>query len=194
MRYKKILLVAFFLSLFVLQQTQASAKLLQNKGNMSMPNSVQASGIPAQLQITVAHLDNQNKPIIENGNIVKCYPGDTFWSCGEGGSGYPYGNENPVLISMEDYILDVIPREMDVATNSYTLASLQAQAVAARSYADYRLRYYGEMDNSANFQVFIPNAYELYPPAFPEQFGKYHQVVTPCSYSRFNYHCNQKLR
>jgi hypothetical protein len=171
MRYKNTLLIAFFLSLFVLQQTQASAKLLQNKGNISASNSVQTSGIPAQLYVTVAHLDEFNYPKYENNNIVKCESGDPFWSCGEGGSGYPYGDENPVLISMEDYILDVIPREMNVAENTYTLASLQAQAVVARSYADYRLRLYGAMDNSVNFQVFIPNAYELYNPAATELIG-----------------------
>jgi len=170
MGYKKMLLIAFLLSLFVLQQTQVSARFSINNKDELQPSIVHKSGIPTQIYVTVAHLnDRTNEPERDtNGNIVKCDPGDTFWSCGEGGSGYPYGNENPVLISMEDYLRDVLPREMDVAHNTHTLASLQAQALAARSYADFRLRLFGEMDNSVNFQVFIPNAYELYDPSATE--------------------------
>jgi peptidoglycan hydrolase-like amidase len=61
-----------------------------------------------------------------------------------------------------DYLLDVLPREMDVRSVSPTLAALRAQALAARSYADFRFRKYGWMDNSSNFQVFIPYSFEFY--------------------------------
>jgi len=164
MLYKKTLLIAFFLSLFILQQTQVSAKFSSNE-EMSQIDLIQASALPSQLYITVAHLNENSYPIYANNEIVKCYYTDPAYGCGEGGSGYPY-TQNPLWIDVEnDYLLDVLPREMNVKENSRTLASLQAQALAARSYADFRFRRYGAMDNSVNFQIFIPNAYELYDPS-----------------------------
>ncbi|MBI5297053.1 MAG: hypothetical protein HY869_16365 [Chloroflexi bacterium] len=78
MRYKKTLLVAFFLSLFVLQQTQVSARFSTNEKNELQPSIIHANGIPAQLYITVAHLDDDNYPKYENGTMVKCESGDTL--------------------------------------------------------------------------------------------------------------------
>jgi hypothetical protein len=97
-----------------------------------------------------------------------CTYGDTSFGCAELYSpGYPY-TDNPVWVDVEnDYLLDVLPREMNVAEITPTFTSLQAQAVAARSLADWKFRYVGNnvyMDNSVNYQVFIPYAYEYYVP------------------------------
>lgn len=161
MLYKKTLLITFFLSLFILQQTQVSAKFLSNSEEAPQVELIQASNLPTQLHLTVAHLDDQNKPIYQNGKIVKCYTGDRAYGCGEGGSGYPYA-QNPVWIEVEsNYLLNVVPREMNVVENDPTVEALKAQAIAARSYAAYRI----PTDNSVNFQIYIPNSYELYDPS-----------------------------
>ncbi len=77
---------------------------------------------------------------------------------------YPYST-NPAAVSIEDdYLLDVVPREM--GTYYHPLA-LKAQAVVARTYAYCAMRanegtedYWGycrkEINNSNEFQVFVP--------------------------------------
>jgi len=163
MIHKKTLLIAFFLSLFILQQTQVSAKFLPIKEEASHVDSIQASQLPTQLYITVAHLnETTNYPIYnENNEMEKCYYTDPAYGCGEGSSGYPY-TQNPLWIDVENnYLLNVLPREMDVATDDPTVEALKAQAVAARSYAAYRI----PTDNSVNFQIYIPNSYEFYDPS-----------------------------
>jgi len=161
MTRKKILLIVFFLFLFVFQQTQASATFLPNKEEASQVDLIQASGLPTQLYITVAHLDGDSYPIYNaNNEIEKCsYIGDPAYGCGE--AGYPY-DQNPLWIDVEsNYLLNVVPREMNVAENDPTVEALKAQAVAARSYAAVRV----PTDNSINFQIYIPNSYELYDPS-----------------------------
>jgi CSLREA domain-containing protein len=155
----------FLLSLCIFQHAQASSNFSPNREETSQIDLIRTNALNQLLYITVAHLNDFNRPILDsNGNIEKCYYGDTFYGCGEGGSGYPY-DQNPLWIDVEnEYLLDVLPREMNVKENFYTLASLQAQAIAARSYADYRDRLSGDMNNSVEFQIFIPNAYELYHP------------------------------
>ena len=84
--------------------------------------------------------------------------------CGEAGTQYPYPTSMAVVDVENDYLLDVLPREMNVIENDPpTLQSLQAQAVAARSVAAWKLSLTsGYMDNSIDYQVFIPYAYEYF--------------------------------
>jgi peptidoglycan hydrolase-like amidase len=89
-----------------------------------------------------------------NGNSlgVPCYQGDDATTgCVEYGSDFTYppsdpyitfansGFVNPLSVDIEHYYLkNVIPREMDVVTNDPPLAALKAQALAARSIADWK--------------------------------------------------------
>ncbi|MBX3053129.1 MAG: hypothetical protein KF753_16720 [Caldilineaceae bacterium] len=78
-----------------------------------------------------------------------------------------------------DYLLDVIPQEM--GTNYHPVA-LQAQAIAARTYAYWhRENGYPIINNSASYQVFIPYKFESLPTAtFPDD------TSNPCASSNLN--------
>jgi peptidoglycan hydrolase-like amidase len=68
---------------------------------------------------------------------------------------YPY-TSNPVTLNIEgDYLLDVMPRESN-PEEGFLLPALKAQAVAARSYAFYKISINDVIDNSVNDQVFVP--------------------------------------
>jgi peptidoglycan hydrolase-like amidase len=166
MTRKKFLLIAFLLSLFMLQQTQVGAKFLPHQKENAQANSILANELPTQLNIYMRHLESTfGKPDLDaNGLPIPCSYGDTAYGCAELGSGgYTYPSHSPQLVEVEtDYLLDVLPREMNVREIPPTLAALQAQALAARSYADFRFSKYGYMDNSSNFQVFIPYSFEFY--------------------------------
>jgi len=123
-------------------------------------------------------------PLTESGSIDTTDPGhplceiddltteqneaDTRYGCtayaGDETFRYPYLT-NPATVSLEaDYLLDVVPREMG-PIDHHDLA-LQAQAIAARSYAYCAIRSsqglasWGdcnrEINNSNSFQVFVP--------------------------------------
>ena len=92
---------------------------------------------------------------------------------------YPYTN-NPATVSIEtDYLLDVVPREMPV--DPFHPTAIQAQAVAARSYAYWHIRQGSTINNSTQFQVFVPYAFEaLNPTTFPDN------PSDPCASSNLN--------
>ena len=107
-----------------------------------------------------------------------CASGNTRWGCtafcDESGYpcersqtlAYPYAT-NPVTIPIEtDYLLDVVPQEMGTY---YHLTALQAQAIAARSYAYWHINQGSTINNSTQFQAFIPYKFEsLIPVTFPD--------------------------
>lgn len=122
---------------------------------------------------------SNGKALIPN---VRCETGDTDPGCAETTYSFP-AMSNPIYIDVEnDYLPNVLPREMDVATNDPTLAALQAQAVAARTYATWtaRKKPYGEhidgvpdipfvdqnlnnrINNSTDYQAYTPDAYDHY--------------------------------
>lgn len=168
--------------LFVFQQAQASTGILSNnKSNSSHSSLVQANGLPTQVYVTMLRLDIRNGTPLEDPTTyeyIKCLLGDFAYGCTEdlnygvtSTEYYPYGNINPVMVDVEsDYLPNVLPREMDVRGNSPTLAALQAQALAARSIADWKYRAnfvnygYNYIDNSTNNQVFVPYSYKYYAP------------------------------
>lgn len=95
---------------------------------------------------------------------------------------YPYGAVNPVTIPIEtDYLLDVLPQEM--GTYYHPLA-LQAQAIAARTYAYWhRENGFPIVNNSTSYQAFIPYKFENLPTAtFPDNTNN------PCASSNLNAH------
>ena len=80
---------------------------------------------------------------------------------------YPY-TSNPITVSIEtDYLLDVVPQELGTY---YHPTALHAQAIAARSYAYYKIDNGFDMDNSSSGnQAFIPYKFEgLFPETFPD--------------------------
>jgi hypothetical protein len=166
MKYKNILLVVFFLSLFVFQQAQASAKrpLVENPSGINLsPASIPLDHI----WVWVFHL-NPNNGELMNIPPIPCYYQDPEFGCAEVG-GYPY-EPNPIYIDIEnDYLPDVLAREMDVAVNYPTLEALKAQVLAARTVATWKAitpgQYYGQsnyINNSTDYQVFIPGSYDSY--------------------------------
>ena len=180
MKHKRILMVVFFLSLFVFQQAQAGIGVPSNiKNNLPQPILAKTNGLPTQVYVTMLRLDIRNGAPLEDPithEYIKCLSEDFAYGCTEyyGVSPtefYPYGNINPVLVDVESvYLPNVLPREMDVVTNPPMPAALQAQALAARTIADWKYRAnfvnygYNYIDNSTNNQIFIPYSYKYYAP------------------------------
>lgn len=115
---------------------------------------------------------------------VPCYSNDTSYGCtafvGDSSHAYPYGSNNPVTIPIEtDYLLDVVPSE--VIVEAFHPTAIQAQAIAARSYAYWHIQQGSSINNSNQFQVFVPYAFEALPSAtFPDN------PSNPCASSNLN--------
>jgi len=113
-----------------------------------------------------------------------CSSNDTSYGCtafiGDSSRAYPYGSNNPVNIPIEtDYLLDVVPKEVSVA--AFHLTAIQAQAIAARSYAYWHIRQGSAINNSTQFQVFVPYTFEALPSTtFPDN------PSNPCASSNLN--------
>ena len=114
---------------------------------------------------------------------IPCSSDDTSFGCtafvGDDNHPYPYGTANPVTIPIEtDYLLDVVPQEMGTY---YHPIALQAQAIAAHTYAYWHIHQGSDINNSNEFQVFIPYKFESLPPAtFPDN------TSDPCASSNLN--------
>ncbi|WP_347246301.1 SpoIID/LytB domain-containing protein, partial [Thermogutta sp.] len=114
-----------------------------------------------------------------------CSSNDTYYGCTAiPNYAYPYST-NPVTIPIEtDYLLDVVPKEVSV--EAFHPTAIQAQAIAARSYAYWHIRQGSTINNSTQFQVFVPYAFEaLNPTTFPDN------PSNPCASSNLN--TNQRL-
>ncbi len=118
---------------------------------------------------------------------ILCSSNDTSYGCtafvGDSSHAYPYGSNNPVTIPIEtDYLLDVVPKEVSV--EAFHPTAIQAQAIAARSYAYWHIRQGSAINNSNQFQVFVPYTFEALPsatsPNFPDNPGN------PCASSNLN--------
>lgn len=136
MKHKKSLFIIFFVTLLMYQQAQASTNV-PFEHDPSKIDLVQGNGIPTQIYINMLRLN-------ENGTVFQprqpCVYGQPAFGCGEGGA--TYLETNPMLVNVEnDYLLDVLPREMNVAENNPTLEALQAQALAARSLLAWKAKY-----------------------------------------------------
>lgn len=94
---------------------------------------------------------------------ILCSSNDISYGCtafvGDSNHAYPYGTSNPVTIPIEtDYLLDVVPSEVSV--EAFHPTAIQAQAIAARSYAYWHINQGSAINNSNQFQVFVPYAFE----------------------------------
>jgi hypothetical protein len=83
-------------------------------------------------------------------------------------------------VSIENnYLLDVIPQEMNPAT--FHPNAVYAQAIAARTFAYYHIYYVSTINNSTAFQVFVPYKFEsLFPATDPNNPN------TPCASTNLN--------
>ena len=115
-----------------------------------------------------------------------CSSNDTYYGCtafvGNPSYSYPYGT-NPVTIPIEtDYLLDVVPQEVSV--EAFHPTAIQAQAIAARSYAYWHIRQGSTINNSTQFQVFVPYAFEALPSAASPNFPN--NPSNPCASTNLN--------
>jgi len=111
---------------------------------------------------------------------VLCTNGDTAYGCTvTPARPYPYAT-NPVNISIEtDYLLDVVPQEMNPSVCH--AVGVQAQAIAVRTYAYFHIHYGSTINNSTEFQVFIPYRFESLTPATDPN-----NPADPCASSNLN--------
>lgn len=118
---------------------------------------------------------------------ILCSSNDTSYGCtafvGDSSHAYPYGFNNPVTIPIEtDYLLDVVPKE--VSPEAFHPTAIQAHAIAARSYAYWHLHQGSTINNSTQFQAFVPYAFDALPsaalPNFPDN------PSNPCASSNLN--------
>jgi hypothetical protein len=127
---------------------------------------------------------------------VLCSLDDVSYGCtafaGDEDYDYPY-DTNPTTVPIEtDYLLDVVPREMGPA--AYHATAIQAQAIAARSYAYWHIQHGSDINNSTDFQVFVPYYFEYMSGTFPNNPGdpcvssnlhEYQQIVCDAVASRY---------
>lgn len=98
-----------------------------------------------------------------------CQAGSNDYGCTAASNlgSYPFGTTNPVTVQLEGtavnnrYLRDVVPQEMSPGTH-HALA-VQAQAVAARTYAYWHIQQGSQINNSTQFQAFIPRKYDTLP-------------------------------
>jgi hypothetical protein len=124
---------------------------------------------PTQVRLEMFALDRDSGA----NTGLRCVTGDKRYGCtyfeeGTPASGippYPFGSQNPVTIGIEShpvnnvqqgYLHNVVPQELDPG---HAASSVRAQAIASRTYAYYQINIYGTLNNSNQFQVYIPYRY-----------------------------------
>lgn len=117
---------------------------------------------PTMITVWMYRLDS-------GGNIQSpptlCTENSTAYGCTADSvlGGYPFAT-NPVTVQIEGtavndrYLRDVVPQEMGPA--AYHPTAIQAQAIAARTYAYYHIRQGSTINNSIQYQAFIPRKYD----------------------------------
>lgn len=182
-RSKILLFFLIFTLLFFQQQLQqeANAQNLPIADNFSINQAPQNSGKLNGLGQSLGDYCYQGDPAsthcVEVGTYPPLDPSITYAK-----SGYI----NPLRVDVENYYLyNVLPREMDVATYDPPLAALKAQALASRSIAEWKadkrhnqFDEFKSVDNSTDFQVFVPGSFDHYNPAAK---GKIQQAVDETS-------------
>jgi len=121
---------------------------------------------PTSITVTMYQLD----PDDGDNTYIPCSFGNAEFGCtADPDHPYPY-TSNRITVPIEtDYLLDVVPCEMD-PYNFPNLPALQAQAIAARTYAYWHIKEQHTINNSRDFQVFVPYKFDTLPPS--------HQTLT----------------
>jgi hypothetical protein len=178
MKHKNILLVVFFLTLFIFQQAQAGGTV------PIMGDPLQVNVAPASvgilydtLYIYVYQLVPANNPI--NPGAIQDPPTQCEWPATAYGCGSepPGGLREPegfFHVAEDYYLRNVLPNEMNFAeiTPDSGAEALKAQAIAARTVASWKSANFPQevvrqtfnvINNSTQFQVFVPGTYNDYP-------------------------------
>ncbi|NJN65625.1 MAG: SpoIID/LytB domain-containing protein [Chloroflexaceae bacterium] len=130
-------------------------------------NSQEPYTPPTEITVTMYHLSEEGA-IPKDAKGRKIYtrctpPNDIEFGCtAKTTDEYPYPyNTNPVTIDIErDYLLDVVPGELN--PREFHRTAVAAQAVLARTYAYWHIHNPTKtIDNSTDFQVFVPHRFEL---------------------------------
>lgn len=160
-------------------QSEKPVNALSLESINSQSNSPLTYNPPLEISVRLWHLDtygNRSEPQTE------CSFGDDAYGCvATSGYGYYYPYDTiPALVSVEnDYLLDVVPREM--YPHFYQPTALTAQAVASRSYAYYWNNEGWTLGNSTNYQVFVPYTFEQFP-----VFNTPNNNSAPCQSTNLN--------
>jgi Stage II sporulation protein len=170
MKYKKILLIVFLLTLFTFQPAQAGATMPFGE-NRSQINAAQANTniLGVTIKVYVYPLDN-NGMLLTPASPVLC---NAVFDVGVQGCGIvdpehdADHKQNPVNLHVEEfYLKDVVATEMNLAeiTPDTEGEALKAQAVASRTVANWKAVHSGWMgdvavNNSTTYQAFIPGTY-----------------------------------
>lgn len=124
---------------------------------------------PTQITVEMFAVDPSTgrKTTASSGNAQRCMVGDQRYGCtafpSNADLNYPF-DTNPVTVQIEGtatnnrYLRDVLPGEVIISAIHPT--ALLAQAIAARSYAFYHIHYTGQVNNTADFQMFLPRLYD----------------------------------
>jgi len=174
MKRKNILLVVFFLTLFVFQQVQAGGAM-PSIGNPRQINVAPVSvGILYDpLYVYVYKLVPPDQ--VNSGSIqippTQCEWPNTDYGCGSEPPGSLREPEGFFHVAGDYYLRNVLPNEMDFAEITPNAEALQAQVIASRTDASWKsanqpeavVRGFNVINNSTQFQVFIPGTYNAYP-------------------------------
>jgi hypothetical protein len=170
MKYRKLLLVAFVLGLFAVQQTHVGAIALSLP---SFPSPLTAFVPPTNVYVTYYHLTFPDAVLIVDGHgsatacsirVSQSIYDDTY-GCTEAQLGghdwsYPYPADpkygpGVYYIPIEtNYLPDVLSHEMDPHTY-HNPQSEKAQAIASRTYVYYKISITAQVTNFGN----IPTQY-----------------------------------
>ena len=167
---KGLILIALLAALVFLQITIATAR---ERASYTLPTNI---------HVWMYWLDRDGHR--REPDYRLCASGDTSWGCTAfcDEPGYPcdfsqilpypyvHGSNEPATVALEtNYLMDVVPQEMD--PNHYpNLTALRAQAIAARTYACYYAAYPPQPprppfnNSSGNYQAFIPYKFETLAP------------------------------
>lgn len=218
MKRKNILLVVFFLTLFVFQQVQAMENM-PSAGKLSEMSAPQANTVLFDtLFVYIYPLDNvgyrdSTKPYL-------CTWPSSDYGCGDAAPvytpvGYPYAENGYYYLDTEaDYLPNVLPNEINLAQiRPPEPEALKAQAVAARTFATYKSKFFGQyvqrqdgtwvyvIDNSITYQVYIPGSKNLIydgttsyqteiDAAITTTANQFLQYITPCPPPYDGYTCH----
>jgi len=111
----------------------------------------------------------------EGNTGVLCSPNDTNYGCtayeDDPGRAYPFSTSS-ITIGLESHLLNgfqqgylhnVTPHEVAITVSSQgnkSLSTVQAQAIAVRTYTYYHINVGSTINNSTQFQVYIPYTYD----------------------------------
>ncbi|NJO83362.1 MAG: SpoIID/LytB domain-containing protein [Blastochloris sp.] len=133
--------------------------------------------IPEEMTVAMFRLDEEDASPHPSGEL--CALGSTVFGCsdyiGNPDRAYPY-DANPVTIPIEtDYLLDVVTVEMN--PNLFDPTAVEAQFIAARTFGYFQIEQrrrdatLNPINNSTEFQAFIPYRFERRTAYFPPDPG-----------------------